>query len=426
MIHDELLTRAKACMPGGVSSPVRSFRGVGGTPIFMDRGEGAYLVDVGGRRYVDYVLSWGPLVAGHAHPAVVEALIAAVRKGTSFGCPTVAEIHLAEKIKSMMPGLDRVRFVCSGTEATMSALRLARAATGRDRIVKFSGCYHGHADGLLSDAGSGIATLGIPGCPGVTASTAAETITLEYNDSAAFKSLMDREGSTVAAVIVEPVVGNMGVVPPLPGFLETLREATRACGALLVFDEVMTGFRVALGGAQALYGIQPDLTCLGKVIGGGMPVGAYGGPAALMDRVAPAGPVYQAGTLAGNPAAMAAGLATLDLIGAPGAFDAIAARARRLGDGLAAEAAKQGVPVQVQRVGTMLSMYFNAHPVTNYTVAKTSDAALYGRYFHRMLAEGVYLAPSAYEAAFLSMAHDDAVVDFTLAAHSRALAAARS
>jgi len=418
----ELFERAKKSIPGGVNSPVRAFRGVGGTPVFIDHGEGAYLVDVQGKRYIDYVLSWGPLLLGHAHPEVVEAVRKAAGRGFSFGAPTPGEIELAERVRALYK-LDLVRFVNSGTEATMSALRLARGATGRDAIVKFSGCYHGHADSLLSEAGSGVATLGIPGCPGVTAATAKDTLTLAFNDTKGFHALMDEHGAKVAAVIVEPVAGNMGVVPPAPGFLEALRERCTKHGAVLIFDEVMTGFRVAHGGAQALYKIDPDLTCLGKVIGGGFPVGAYGGKASLMDRIAPSGPVYQAGTLSGNPIAMAAGLATLEVAGRPGTYEALERRAKALGDGLAAGCKAAGVPAQVQRVGTMMTLFFNAEPVTSYADAKKSDAALFGRYFHAMLDRGVYLAPSAFEAGFTSIVHDDAIVAQTLEAHKAALAA---
>lgn len=418
----ELYERAKKAIPGGVNSPVRAFRGVGGTPVFIDRGEGVHLVDVEGKRYIDYVLSWGPLLLGHAHPEVVEAVRVAAGRGFSFGAPTEAEIVLAEKVKQVMPNIERVRFVNSGTEATMSALRLARGATGRDAIVKFSGCYHGHADSLLSEAGSGIATLGIPGCPGVTKSTAADTLTLAYNDTAAFNRLMDEQGSKIAAVIIEPVAGNMGVVPPVPGFLEALRAQCTKHGAVLIFDEVMTGFRVAHGGAQALYNIVPDLTCLGKVIGGGFPVGAYGGKASLMDQIAPAGPIYQAGTLSGNPIAMAAGLATLDVAGRPGTYEGLEKRSAALAEGLAKGCKDAGFPHQVQRVGTMMTLFFNKEPVHSYADAKKSDAALFGRYFHLMLKHGVYLAPSAFEAGFTSILHTDDVISQTLAAHQKSLA----
>ena len=420
----ELFERAKQSIPGGVNSPVRAFRGVGGTPVFIDHGEGAYLVDVEGKRYIDYVLSWGPLLLGHAHPEVVDAVRKAAGRGFSFGAPTPPEIELAERVRKLMPSLERVRFVNSGTEATMSALRLARGATGRDAIVKFSGCYHGHADSLLSEAGSGLATLGIPGCPGVTEATAKDTLTLAFNDTKAFHALMDERGAKIAAVIVEPVAGNMGVVPPAPGFLEALRDRCTKSGTVLIFDEVMTGFRVAQGGAQALYKITPDLTCLGKVIGGGLPVGAYGGKSALMDQIAPSGPIYQAGTLSGNPIAMAAGLATLEVSSRPGTYEALERRSKALAEGLASACRSVNIPAQVQRVGTMMTLFFNPEPVTNYADAKKSDAALFGRYFHAMLKRGVYLAPSAFEAGFTSTVHDDAIIQQTLEAHKAALSEA--
>ncbi len=417
---EELLREAQRVIPGGVNSPVRAFRAVGGSPLFIQRGEGPWLIDADGYRYIDYVLSWGPLILGHAHPAVVEALREAIGRGTSYGAPTEWETELAKEIIALMPGIEMVRFVNSGTEATMSALRLARAYTGRNKIVKFDGCYHGHADALLVQAGSGVATLGLPDSPGVPQGATADTIVLPYNDLDSVKACFASAGEQIAAVIVEPVAGNMGVVPPKPGFLQGLREETRKYGALLIFDEVMTGFRVALGGAQGLYGVDPDLTTLGKVIGGGLPVGAYAGKRAIMEHVAPAGRMYQAGTLAGNPLAMTAGLVTLREISKPGVFEGVVARTQRLCDGLGRAAAQAGVEVYGTQVGTMFSIFFCAGPVVDYASAKKSNTTRFGRYFQAMLDEGVYLAPSQFEAGFMSAAHGDDIVDATLEAAERA------
>jgi glutamate-1-semialdehyde 2,1-aminomutase len=413
---ERLFAEALELLPGGVSSPVRAFRAVGGSPLFISRGEGAYLVDVDGNRYVDYVLSWGPLILGHAHPRVVAALEEALRDGTSFGAPSPLELELARLVRDAMPSVELVRFVSSGTEATMSALRVARAFTGRSRIVKFVGCYHGHADLLLVQAGSGVATLGLPDSPGVTAGAVGDTLTARFNDLDAVEQLFAAHDD-IAAVIVEPVAGNMGLVLPQPGFLEGLREVTAANGALLVFDEVMTGFRVHLGGAQALYGVTPDLTTLGKVIGGGLPVGAYGGKREIMELVAPAGPVYQAGTLSGNPLAMTAGIETLRALGEPGVWDGLERAAARLGAGLAS----LGDGVQVARAGTMFGMFFSDVPVTSWDEAKEADTARFAAFHRALLERGVYLAPSQFEAGFVSTAHGDAEIDATLSAAREAL-----
>ena len=413
---DELFAEALELLPGGVSSPVRAFKAVGGSPLFIERGEGAYLVDADGNRYVDYVLSWGPLILGHAHPRVVAALGEAARKGTSFGAPSPLELELARLIRAAMPSLELVRFVSSGTEATMSALRVARAFTGRSKIVKFVGCYHGHADFLLVQAGSGVATLGLPDSPGVTPGAVADTLTAPFNDLAAVGSLFDAHDD-IAAVILEPVVGNMGFVLPEEGYLQGLRELTAARGALLVFDEVMTGFRVAPGGAQALYGIEPDLTTLGKVIGGGLPVGAYGGRREIMELVAPAGPVYQAGTLSGNPLAMTAGIETLRAIAEPGVWDGLERAGARLEDGLAS----LGPGVQVARVGTMFGMFFSDVSVRSWDTAKGADTSRFAAFHAAMLDRGVYLAPSQFEAGFISTAHGDVEIDLTIEAARDAL-----
>ncbi|MGA7670984.1 MAG: glutamate-1-semialdehyde 2,1-aminomutase [Nitrolancea sp.] len=396
---------AQRVLPGGVDSPVRAFRAVGGNPLFIERGEGAYLFDVDGKKYVDYVCSWGPLIAGHAHPAVVERLKKAVDRGTSYGAPTEAETELAKLVVEMVPSIDLVRFVNSGTEATMSAIRLARGATGRNRIVKFTGCYHGHADSLLVSVGSGVLTLGIPGSPGVTPGTASDTISLPYNSIESVRAAFESIGEEIACVIVEPVAGNMGVIPPADGFLAELRDITRRYGALLIFDEVITGFRVAPGGAQERYGVTPDLTCLGKIIGGGLPVGAFGGRREIMERLAPLGPVYQAGTLAGNPLAMQAGIATLELLRPEGTYESLERLGARLESGLLAAADNAVVPLTINRVGSMLTAFFVEGPVTDYESATKSDVERYAGYHRAMLQQGVYLAPSQFEAAFVSLVH---------------------
>jgi glutamate-1-semialdehyde 2,1-aminomutase len=417
----DLFTAAQRIIPGGVNSPVRAFRGVGGEPFFIARAEGARLWDVDGRAYIDYVGSWGPLILGHAAPPVVEAVAAAAARGTSYGAPTAGEVELAEAITHAYPSIEMVRLVSSGTEAAMSALRVARGATGRDVLLKFEGGYHGHADSLLVKAGSGGATFGIPDSRGVPAALAALTVTVPFNDIAAVRAVFDARPSEIAAVIVEPIAGNMGVIPPAPSFLEGLRELTSRHGAVLIFDEVITGFRVARGGAQALYGVRPDLTCLGKIIGGGLPVGAYGGRADLMRHVAPLGGVYQAGTLSGNPLAVAAGLATVRALGTPGVYDRLEALGDRLARGLADGARRAGIPLTVNRVGSMLTGFFCAGPVTDYASAKRADTERYARFFHALCARGVYFAPSQFEAAFVSLAHTEADVDATVKAAADAL-----
>ena len=421
---EELFARGKRVIPGGVNSPVRAFGAVGGTPRFIERGEGCRIFDVDGNAYIDYVGSWGPLILGHADPGVLRAAGEAMARGTSFGAPTQREVELAELLCEALPGMEMVRLVNSGTEATMSALRLARGATGRSRILKFDGCYHGHADALLVGAGSGVATLGIPGSPGVPEAFTKLTVQAPYNDSAALAAAFERWGEEIACVIVEPVAGNMGCVPPLAGFLEELRSQCSRCGALLIFDEVMTGFRVAWGGAQRLYGVQPDLTCLGKVVGGGFPAAAYGGRRELMEQMAPEGPVYQAGTLSGNPLAVAAGLATLRRLAEPGTYEALETLAQRLTRGLAERAAAAGVELSTAAVGGMFGFFFHPGPVGCFEDAKKADEARFRAFFAAMLEAGVYLAPSPYEAGFVSLAHSEAEVDATLAAAEGALARA--
>ncbi len=420
-----LFAEAKKLLPGGVSSPVRAFRAVGGQPLFIDRGEGAYLIDVDGNRYVDYVLSWGPLILGHAHPRVVEAIRESASRGTSFGAPSPLEVELAQRITSMMPNIEMLRFVNSGTEAAMSAIRLARAATGRGKIVKFQGAYHGHADMLLVQAGSGAATLGLPDSPGVTKGAVSDTLIARYNDIESVRGFFAAFPEDIAAVIVEPVVGNMGLVPPRENFLAELRSVTGEFGALLIFDEVMTGFRVHPGGAQALYDVRPDLTVLGKVVGGGLPVGVYGGRRDLMELIAPQGPVYQAGTLSGNPLAMAAGIAALDVLREPSVWKALDAAGDRLAAGLAKAAREADVPVQSVRVGAMLGLFFSGAPVTDWDSAARSDKERFARYHAAMLERGVYLPPSQFEAAFLSTAHGDAEIEHTLGAAAEAFRVSR-
>ena len=402
-----LFVEAQSLLPGGVSSPVRAFRGVGGTPRFMARGDGAWLFDVDGRQYLDLVLSWGPLIVGHAHPEVIRAIQQTAGRGTSYGAPTEIELLLARRVIEQMPSIELIRFVSSGTEATMSAIRLARAATGRRVIVKFEGCYHGHADPLLAAAGSGVATLGLPDTPGVLQEAVAHTALVRFNDLAAVEQLFQQLGEDIAAVIVEPVAGNMGVVPPIPGFLEGLRRVTAEFGAVLIFDEVMTGWRVHPDGAQGLYRIQPDLTCLGKVIGGGLPAAAFGGRQELMEMIAPAGPVYQAGTLSGNPVAMAAGLATLAVLDRPGMWESAHRFASQAAEILRLEAARTGVKLTVRQAGTMLTPFFGADPIQNYDDVRRTDRTAYARFFHAMLERGVYLPPSAFEAWFTSSAHGE-------------------
>ena len=412
---DTLYAEAKTVIPGGVNSPVRSFSGVGGTPVFIDHAHGAYIYDSTGKRYTDYVGSWGPMVLGHAHPEVISAVKAAAEKGLSFGAPTEIETLLAQKVCELLPSIDLVRMVSSGTEATMSAIRLARGYTGRDKIVKFEGCYHGHADSLLVKAGSGALTLGVPSSPGVSAAVAENTITLPYNDDDAVSKLFADIGEQIACIIVEPVAGNMNCVPPIPGFLETLRQVCDEHHSVLIFDEVMTGFRVGLTGAQGLYGIKPDLTTLGKVLGGGMPVGAFGGDRKIMEFLAPLGPVYQAGTLSGNPVAIAAGLKTLELIAEPGFYEALSAKTGKLTSGLKDRAHKAGIAFSTNQVGGMFGLFFSQdEKISRFAQVMACDQGLFKSFFHAMLAEGVYLAPSAFEAGFISAAHSEDDLEQTL------------
>ncbi len=411
-----LFKKALELLPGGVNSPVRAFKAVGGSPLFIQKARGSKISDVDGNTFIDYVLSWGPMILGHAHASVVKALKAAVDKGTSFGAPTPLEIELARRVIDMYPSIEKIRMVNSGTEATMSAIRAARGFTRRDKVIKFEGCYHGHADGLLVKAGSGAATFGIPDSPGVPRSYAKNTLTLPFNDPKSFKSLIRKEWKSVACVIVEPVVGNIGCVLPNPGFLETLRSETAKHGIVLIFDEVMTGFRVSRGGAQAHYGIRPDMTCLGKVIGGGLPVGAYGGRTEIMSRIAPEGPVYQAGTLSGNPLAMTAGIETLKILARKESYARLEQTMRHLEEGLRDAARRAGAGTRFYRAGTMFCTYFTNREVTDYATAKTSDTARYARFFMKMLDQGIYLAPSQFEAGFITLAHTAADVEKTVAA----------
>jgi len=413
---EELFARAQRLIPGGVNSPVRAFKAVGGTPLFIRKAEGARVWDADGRGFIDYLGSWGPLILGHAHPSVLEAITQAAAKGTSYGAPCAAEVELADRVTRLVPSIQKVRFVSSGTEATMSALRLARAFTGRRKILKFHGCYHGHADALLVAAGSGVATLGIPGSPGVPEGTVADTLVAPYNDLGAVERVIDEHGSDLAAIIVEPVAGNMGCVPPRDGYLQGLRDLATRAGALLVFDEVITGFRLSTGGAQVLYGVKPDLTCLGKIIGGGLPVGAYGGRADIMDQMAPSGPVYQAGTLSGNPLAMAAGIATIDLLQRAGTYKRLDTLAARLHAGLLGAREEADVKVTINRVGSMITLFFTPGPVVDYATAKKSDTALFARFFHGLLARGIYFPPAQFEAAFVSLAHTEGDIDTTVRA----------
>ena len=420
---EALFERAGKSLVGGVNSPVRAFRGVGGTPLFIDRAEGAYLVDVDGNRYVDYVLSWGPAILGHGPRVVLDAIRAQTEKGTSFGAPSELEIVLAEKVKALVPSIEKIRFVSSGTEATMSALRLARGVTGREAIVKCDGCYHGHADSLLVKAGSGVSTLGLPDSPGVPAALAKLTFNAPYNDVDALAKLFADAGPQIACVILEPVAGNMGCVPPNDGYLQAVRDLCTKHGALLILDEVMTGFRVAKGGAQERYGVSPDITCLGKVIGGGLPVGAFGASRDIMAKLAPEGPIYQAGTLSGNPLAMAAGIATLDEV-AKIDFAALDRRTARLADGIRDAARAAGLKASSTHVGSMFSVFLREQPPVDYATVKDSDAATFKKFFWQMLERGVYLAPSAFEAGFTSVLHDDAIIDQTIAAAKDAFRAA--
>ena len=412
-------------MPGGVNSPVRAFNAVGGDPLFIKQAKGSRMIDVDGNEFIDYVGSWGPLIFGHAHPEIVTAITRQAELGTSYGASTELEIQLAEKVVAAVPSIEVVRMVNSGTEAVMSALRLARGITGRDKILKFEGCYHGHADSLLVKAGSGLVSLGIPECPGIVSSLAEKTLTLPFNNIDRVRELFEKEGKEIAALIVEPIGGNMGVVPPKPGFLEALSEVTKKAGALLIFDEVMTGFRVSLGGAQKLFGVTPDITCMGKIIGGGLPVGAYGGSRQVMDYISPMGSVYQAGTLSGNPLAMAAGNVMFDLLSKDGVYESLEEKSAKLCQGLKQNVEDLDIDAQFTRVGSMFSMFFTSKEIVDFETAKTCDTDFFKRYFNGLLEEGVYIAPSQFEAGFMSVVHTDEEINLTIEASRKALTAAR-
>jgi glutamate-1-semialdehyde 2,1-aminomutase len=425
-ISGQLYAKAKKVMPGGVNSPVRAFNAVGGKPLFIKSAKGCTITDVDGNEFIDYVSSWGPLIFGHAHPRIVEAITRQAELGTSYGASTELEIELAEKVVNAVPSIDVVRMVNSGTEAVISALRLARGITGRDKIVKFEGCYHGHGDSLLVKAGSGLASLGIPECPGIVSSLAEKTLNLPFNDAEQVRELFAKEGGEIAALIVEPIAGNMGAIPPAPGFLEMLREETKKAGALLIFDEVMTGFRVSLGGAQKLFGVTPDITCLGKIIGGGLPVGAYGGSKEVMDHISPVGSVYQAGTLSGNPLAMAAGNVMMNLLSEPNVYDLLEKKSKKLCDGLKKNVQELEISAQFTRVGSMFSMFFTDQKIENFDTVKTCDTEFFKRYFNALLEEGVYIAPSQFEVGFMSAIHSDEEIDQTIAVSLNALKIASS
>jgi len=418
---EALFQEAQQYIPGGVNSPVRAFKAVGGNPLFIAKAKGPRITDVDGNEFIDYVSSWGPMIFGHAHPKIVDAVSKQAQLGTSFGAPTELETELAKKVVDAVPSVESVRLVSSGTEATLSALRLARGFTGRDKIVKFEGCYHGHGDSLLVKAGSGVLSLGLPDCPGIVSDLAKKTLNVPYNDAQAVKELFAKMGKEIACLIVEPVGGNMGVVPPQPGFLELLRKVTAESGTLLIFDEVITGFRVSYGGAQKLYGVTPDLTCLGKIIGGGLPVGAYGGKKEIMDHIAPVGSVYQAGTLSGNPLAVTAGIEMLNLLSQPGVYEDLEKKSERLCNGFKANVKKLGITATFTRVGSIFSMFFTDQEIINFDSVKTSDTEFFKRYFNAMLEEGIYIAPSQFEAGFMSAVHTDADIDQTIEAQYRAL-----
>jgi glutamate-1-semialdehyde 2,1-aminomutase len=418
---ESLFQEAQKYIPGGVNSPVRAFKAVGGNPLFIAKAKGPRITDVDGNEFIDYVSSWGPMIFGHAHPKIVDAVSKQAQLGTSFGAPTELETELAKKVVAAVPSIENVRLVSSGTEATLSALRLARGFTGRDKIVKFEGCYHGHGDSLLVKAGSGVLSLGLPDCPGIVADLAKNTLNVPYNDAKAVEELFTKMGKEIACLIVEPIGGNMGVVPPQPGFLELLRKVTAASGALLIFDEVITGFRVSYGGAQKLYGVTPDLTCLGKIIGGGLPVGAYGGKKEIMDHIAPVGAVYQAGTLSGNPLAVTAGIEMLNLLSQPGVYEDLEKKSERLCSGFKENVKKLGVTATFTRVGSIFSMFFTDQEIISFDSVKTSDTELFKRYFNAMLEERVYIAPSQFEAGFMSAVHTNDDIDQTIEAQFRAL-----